>query len=168
MARPKRLNPADEQRLRAALTSFRCCSYADIAQAAGWSYRRVTDAMVTHRKAAARDPQGVGWTIAPLPKGRRRAPDGSLEPYHFVIVDARTGEALSELDRQSLVRGGVQTLGAVESYMSNFVVAIRMAAEQLHGAERAQLGDIADILTGAGKMTTGAYRRLSDKLAVGS
>src|SRR5262245_27290758 len=107
MARPKRLNPADEQRLRTALTDYRCYSYADIVQATGWSLSKVTDAMVTHRKAAARDPQAVGWTIAPLPKGQRRAADGSLEPYPFVVVDARTGEALTEQDRQSIVRGGV-------------------------------------------------------------
>ena len=80
MARTRRLNPADEQRLRTALTQFRCSSYADIAQAAGWSHRKVIDALFVQRKAAARDPQGVGWTIAPLPKGRRRAPTGRLSP----------------------------------------------------------------------------------------
>jgi hypothetical protein len=167
MARPKRLNLADEQRLKAALTQFRCCSYADIAQAAGWSHCKATQALVVHRKAAARDPQGVGWTIAPLPKGRRRAPDGSLEAYHFVVVDARTGEALTEHDRQSLVRGGVQTLGAVDAQMTNFAAAIRLAAAQLRGSEREQLSDIADILVGAGKMTTGAHRRLSGHLVAG-
>ena len=31
--------------LKAALTDFRCCSYADIAQAAGWSVRKVREAL---------------------------------------------------------------------------------------------------------------------------
>ena len=122
---------------------------------------------MVQRSAASRDPQGVGWTVAPLPKGRRRTADGSLEPYHFVVVDARTGEALSEYDRQSIVRGGVQTLGAVDAQMTHFATTIRLAAAQLRGSEREQLTDIADILVGAGKMTTGAHRRLSDHLAAG-
>ena len=51
--------------------------------------------------------------------------------------------------------------------MTNFADVIRRTAAQLRGQEREQLADIADILVGAGKMTTGAYRRLSDRLAVG-
>ena len=70
-------------------------------------------------------------------------------------------------DRQSIVRGGVQTLGAVDAQMTNFADVIRRTAAQLRGQEREQLADIADILVGAGKMTTGAYRRLSDRLAAG-
>jgi hypothetical protein len=167
MARPKRLNPADEQRLRTALTDYRCYSYADVAQATGWSPSKVGDALVAHRKAAARDPQGVGWTIAPLAKGQRRAADGSLEPYPFMVVDARTGAALSEQDRQSLVRGGVQTLGTVESQMSTFITAIKLAEAQLTGAERKHFSDIAAILVGAGKMTTGAHVALAERLLAG-
>jgi hypothetical protein len=161
MNRSKRLSPADEQLLRMTLVGFRCFSYADIAAVTGWPLSRVAGSLVAHRKAAARDPQGVGWTVAPLPKGQRRAPDGTLEGYHFVVVDAQTGLALSEADRQSLIRGGVQALGGVEAHVTNFVAAIRLTATQLGGAERAQLTDIADILVGAGKMATGAHQRLA-------
>jgi hypothetical protein len=167
MSRTKRLNPAAERLLYAALTEFRCYSYADIAGATGWPTRKVSDALVTHRSAAARDPQGVGWTVAHLPKGYRRAPDGALEAYHFVVVDARTGEALSERDRQSIVRGGVQTLGAVESHIENFVTEISLTAAQLPAAERKSLTDVVAILVGAGKMTSGAYERLTAQLAGG-
>lgn len=161
----KALNPADEQRLWDTLTGFACYSYADVAHASGWSLRKAIGALGTQRRAAAA--QRAWWTVAPLPKGRRRAADGSLEPYHFVVVDAKTGAALTERDRQSIMRGGLQALEGVERQMQNFATTVRLLSAQLVGAEREQLGDIADILTGAGKMTVGATRRLSARLSVG-